>query len=76
MGSPENELGRSSGEKPHRVTLTKGHGLGETEATQGQYAAVKNGILDWRHPSHISKAMTAFPWRMSHGAMRCRSARN
>ena len=52
-GRPENELGRSSGEKPHRGTLAKGHGLGGTEATQGQYAAVKNGILDWRHPSYF-----------------------
>jgi len=40
MGSPENEPGRSSDEKQHQVTLTKGFYLQTTEVTQGQWKAV------------------------------------
>jgi len=40
MGSPEGEPGRDAYETPHRVTLTEGFWLGETEVTQGQYTAV------------------------------------
>ena len=34
MGSPEDEPGRSSGEKPHRVNLTKPFYLQTTEVTR------------------------------------------
>jgi len=37
MGSPEDEPGRSSGEKPHRVNLTKPFYLQTTEVTQEQW---------------------------------------
>ncbi|MBO4545317.1 MAG: formylglycine-generating enzyme family protein, partial [Verrucomicrobia bacterium] len=40
MGSPEDELGRSSDETQHQVTLTKGYWLGKYEVTQSQYEAV------------------------------------
>ena len=43
MGSPENEEGRKECEKQHRVTLTKGFWLGETEVTQGQWKKLMNG---------------------------------
>lgn len=41
MGSPSGESGRDSDENPqHRVTITKGFWLGQTEVTQGQWQAV------------------------------------
>ncbi|TLD72688.1 formylglycine-generating enzyme family protein [Phragmitibacter flavus] len=40
MGSPETEPGRDNYEKPHRVKLTHGFWLGETEVTQGQWQTV------------------------------------
>ncbi len=40
MGSPETEEGRNSDETLHRVTLTKGFWLGETEVTQRQWESV------------------------------------
>jgi formylglycine-generating enzyme required for sulfatase activity len=40
MGSPEDEPGRYTGEKPHRVNLTKPFYLQTTEVTQGQWRAV------------------------------------
>ena len=36
MGSPEDEPGRYTGERPHRVNLTKPFYLLTTEVTQGQ----------------------------------------
>jgi len=36
MGSPEDEPGRYTGERPHRVNLTKPFYLQTTEVTQGQ----------------------------------------
>ncbi|MBL9005225.1 MAG: formylglycine-generating enzyme family protein [Myxococcales bacterium] len=41
MGSPESEEGRDNDEKQHRVTLTRGLYVMETEVTQGQYKAVQ-----------------------------------
>ena len=40
MGSPESELGRSSDEVLHQVTLTQGYWLGKYEVTQAQYQAI------------------------------------
>ncbi|MCP3863459.1 MAG: SUMF1/EgtB/PvdO family nonheme iron enzyme [Aestuariibacter sp.] len=40
MGSPEDEPGRYTGEKPHRVNLTKPFYLQTTEVTQGQWQAL------------------------------------
>ena len=40
MGSPEDEPGRYSGERPHRVNLTKPFYLQTTEVTQGQWQAL------------------------------------
>ena len=37
MGSPASEKGRQWYEKQHRVTITKGFYLGETEVTQGEW---------------------------------------
>ena len=36
MGSPKNEPGRDDDETQHKVRLTRGFWLGETEVTQGQ----------------------------------------
>ena len=40
MGSPEGEEGHDNDEQPHRVKLTQGFYVMETEVTQGQYKAV------------------------------------
>ena len=40
MGSPEDEPGRNSGEKPHQVNLTKPFYLQTTEVTQAQWKAL------------------------------------
>ena len=40
MGSPEDEPGRYTGEKQHRVNLTKPFYLQTTEVTQGQWQAL------------------------------------
>ena len=40
MGSPPDEPGRDHDERQHRVKLTRGFWLGETEVTQRQWAAV------------------------------------
>ncbi len=48
MGSPTTEEGRDNDEAQHRVTLTKGFWMGETEVTQGLWKEVMNGetVLD------------------------------
>jgi len=53
MGSPETETERSSGERQHRVTLTKGFWLAKTECTQAQWDAVTEDGLP-RSP-HVTK---------------------
>jgi formylglycine-generating enzyme required for sulfatase activity len=40
MGSPESEKGRRDDETQHKVTLTKGFWMGETEVTQEMWQAV------------------------------------
>ena len=49
MGSPEDELGRSSSETQHQVTLTQGYYMQTTEVTQGQWEAVMGS-----NPSNFS----------------------
>jgi len=48
MGSPRTEPGRKEDERQHRVRITRGFWMGETEVTQGQYRAVMGG-----NPSHF-----------------------
>ncbi len=43
MGSPTSEEGRFDGETRHRVTLTRGFWLGETQVTQGLWKEVMGG---------------------------------
>jgi len=45
MGSPAGEPGRDAYEQAHGVTLTEGFWMGETEVTQGQWAAVMGRTL-------------------------------
>jgi formylglycine-generating enzyme required for sulfatase activity len=45
MGSPEGEPGRDDDEHQHRVTLSRGFWLGETEVTQKQWETVMGGTL-------------------------------
>ena len=47
MGSPEREEGRGDDETQHRVTLTRGFWMGETEVTQGLWGEVmgKNPLV-------------------------------
>ena len=45
MGSPTSELGRYSNETQHRVTLTKGFWMMETQVTQKQWKAVMGSNL-------------------------------
>ena len=49
MGSPSSEPERSPDERQHRVTLTRGYWMGETEVTQAQWRAVMG-----TNPSHFS----------------------
>ena len=42
MGSPSSEEGRDADETPHRVTISKGFWLGETEVTQELWKKVLN----------------------------------
>jgi uncharacterized repeat protein (TIGR02543 family) len=44
MGSPPDEVGRSSDESQHTVTLTHAFHLGQTEVTQGQWKALSGGV--------------------------------
>lgn len=46
MGSPAGELGRSSNETEHQVTLTKAFYMATTEVTNGQMAEVLNWALN------------------------------
>ena len=48
MGSPSTEEGRCDDEVQHRVTLTKGFWMGETEVTQGLWKKVMGS-----NPSHF-----------------------
>lgn len=45
MGSPADEPGRDDYETQHRVKLTRGFWMGETEVTQGQWTVVTNQTL-------------------------------
>ena len=45
MGSPTTEKDRGSDETQHKVVLTKGFWMGETEVTQGQWEAVMGTTL-------------------------------
>ena len=47
MGSPPGEVGRSSNETQHQVTLTGAFEIGVTEVTQGQFA----GVTGWDPPA-------------------------
>ena len=46
MGSPESEEGRDDDETQHRVTLTKGFWMLETEVTQAQWKAVMGTTIE------------------------------
>ncbi|MGI8603397.1 MAG: formylglycine-generating enzyme family protein [Verrucomicrobiales bacterium] len=48
MGSPVDEPGRDDDEGQHTVRLTQGFWLGETEVTQGQWAAVMGQTLRYQ----------------------------
>ncbi|MDR1267926.1 MAG: SUMF1/EgtB/PvdO family nonheme iron enzyme [Planctomycetaceae bacterium] len=48
MGSPESELDRGNDEKQHRVTLSQGFWMQETEVTQEQWKSVMGS-----NPSHF-----------------------
>jgi serine/threonine protein kinase len=48
MGSPENELGRRTGETQHLVSLTRGYWMAKYPVTQAQWQAVKGN-----RPSHF-----------------------
>ncbi len=47
MGSPKGEKGRYSGEKRHRVKLSGGYWMMETEVTQGQFKALMGYNPSW-----------------------------
>ena len=56
MGSPRSELGRQWHEKQHRVTISKGFYMGETEVTQGQWEKIASP-----NPSSFSNADKTLP---------------
>ncbi|MDO4576202.1 MAG: SUMF1/EgtB/PvdO family nonheme iron enzyme [Planctomycetia bacterium] len=55
MGSPEGELGRYNDETQHRVTLTKGFWMLETEVTQEMWVAVMGDNPSWFSSTGIGK---------------------
>lgn len=56
MGSPSNERGLNSDEGPqHRVRISKGFYMGQTEVTQGQYRAVM-GSEPWSGKSYVQQS--------------------
>jgi formylglycine-generating enzyme required for sulfatase activity len=57
MGSPLAEVGRSTDEGQHTVTLTRSFFLGQTEVTQGQWKALSGGI----NPSHFQSTTGPYP---------------
>ena len=63
MGSPEGEEGRYDDETQHRVTLTQGFWMGETEVTQGQWKALMDGetIFDLARKAFQDDTKYAFP---------------
>lgn len=56
MGSPESETGHQWHEKQHRVNISKGFYMGETEVTQGQWEK-----LVGFNPSSFSNLGKSFP---------------
>jgi formylglycine-generating enzyme required for sulfatase activity/thiol-disulfide isomerase/thioredoxin len=46
MGSPEDEKGRRSDEKLHKVTISRPFWLGNTEVTQGQWISIMGPTVD------------------------------
>ena len=66
MGSPEDELGRDSDEKQHRVTLTKAYYIGVFEMTQKQCA-----LLADCNPSYYqgeTRPVECVPYNMIRGS--------
>ncbi|MBO7525142.1 MAG: SUMF1/EgtB/PvdO family nonheme iron enzyme, partial [Verrucomicrobia bacterium] len=73
MGSPEDELGRTSNEIQHKVTLTHGFWLGKYEVAQSQYEAVMGtnpsrfkgrtdlpvGCVSWNNAMEFCEKLTA-----------------
>ena len=59
MGSPEDEIGRQSGEDLHSVTLTQGFYIQTTEVTQWQWKAVMGS-----NPSNFSDCGNGCPVEM------------
>ncbi|MDO4629045.1 MAG: formylglycine-generating enzyme family protein, partial [Planctomycetia bacterium] len=59
MGSPESETDRSSDETQHRVTLTRGFWMLETEVTVGMFKSFVNAT------GYESKGNTPFGWTRS-----------
>lgn len=56
MGSPKGETGRNWNEQQHRVTISKGFYMGETEVTQGQWEK-----LVTTNPSAFSHLGKSYP---------------
>jgi formylglycine-generating enzyme required for sulfatase activity len=44
MGSPSGEVGRSTDETQHSVTISRSFFMGQTEVTQGQWKALSGGL--------------------------------
>ena len=71
MGSPEDEPGRYTGERPHRVNLTKPFYMQTTEVTQAQWQALMG-----KNPSSHKRCGLIVRWNRSHGRMRSDSFKN
>ncbi|MCP4664059.1 MAG: PEGA domain-containing protein, partial [bacterium] len=56
MGSPTGEADRDDDERQHKVKLSRGYWMGETEVTQGQWKALMGS-----NPSHFSSCGEACP---------------
>ncbi|MBO4544474.1 MAG: formylglycine-generating enzyme family protein, partial [Verrucomicrobia bacterium] len=63
MGSPTSELGRSSNETQHKVTLTSGFWVGKYEVTQAQYEAVMGTNPSSYKDEHNPLPVDSVSWR-------------
>lgn len=63
MGSPESEEGRDGNERQHRVTLTKGFWLAETEVTQKQWKSVMGcNPVSWKTDVQDDRPVYRLSW--------------
>ena len=62
MGSPASEKDRDDDEKQHKVVLSKGYWMQETEFTQGQWKAVMGSNPSWLTNAGLTAPVDQVSW--------------